>query len=81
MSKTVYEVKVVSGKYIDREGKEKLRYTQIGSVIDTRNGLMLKLSAFPVTDEHWNGWAYLNTPLPKDSAPPKRTESEDDIPF
>jgi hypothetical protein len=81
MSKTVYEVKVVSGKYTDKEGKEKLRYTQIGSVIDTKNGLMLKLTAYPVTDEHWTGWAYLNTPKPRDDAPPKRREQDDDIDF
>lgn len=58
-----YEVVAVTGKYQDRDGNEKSRYMTIGAVIETRNGLMLKLEASPVG---WDGWAYLNDPKPKD---------------
>ena len=38
MSKTQYEVSVISGKYTNKDGQEKNRYQRIGSVIETKNG-------------------------------------------
>lgn len=83
-----YEVVAVTGKYQDRDGNEKSRYMTIGAVIETRNGLMLKLEANPVG---WDGWAYLNEPKPKDGQQGQqrqtRTQSRqddsgfDDAPF
>lgn len=61
-----YEVTAVTGKYTDSTGKEKSRYQTLGSVIETKNGLMLKLEAVPVG---WDGWAYLNDPKPRDEQP------------
>ena len=58
-----FEVTAVTGKYTDNNGQEKSRYLNIGSVIETKNGLMLKLEAVPVG---WDGWAYLNEPRPRD---------------
>lgn len=60
-----YEVVAVTGKYTDREGNEKSRYVNIGAIIETRNGHMLKLEAVPVG---WDGWAYLNEPKERDQA-------------
>jgi hypothetical protein len=60
-----YEVTAVTGKYTDNSGKEKSRYLNIGSVIETKNGLMLKLEAVPVG---WDGWAYLNDPKPREES-------------
>ena len=58
-----YEVTAVTGKYTDSTGKEKSRYQTLGSVIETKNGLMLKLEAVPIG---WDGWAYLNDPKPRE---------------
>lgn len=91
MSKT-YEVTVVTGKYQDRDGKEKSRYMTIGAVLETKNGPMLKLEAVPVG---WDGWAYLNEPKEREgqqqaqrqqarqSAPPRDAgfDEGDSIPF
>lgn len=59
-----YEVTAVTGKYTDNNGTEKSRYQTLGSVIETKNGLMLKMESVPVG---WDGWAYLNDPKPRDS--------------
>lgn len=58
-----YEVTAVTGKYTDSTGKEKSRYQTLGSVLETKNGLMLKIESIPVG---WDGWAYLNEPKPRD---------------
>lgn len=64
-----YEVTAVTGKYTDRDGNEKSRYTKLGVVIESKNGLMLKCEAIPVG---WDGWAYLNEPKPRDGEQPQR---------
>jgi len=66
MSKLIKEISVISGKYKNKEGQEKNRYQRIGSIIDTKNGDMLKLDVIPLVDGGWNGWAYLNDPQQKD---------------
>lgn len=55
----LYKVSATSGKYTDKEGNEKNRYVDMGVVMETKNGPMLKLEAIPVG---WDGWAYLNEP-------------------
>ena len=77
MSK-LYEITVVSGKYKNKDGVEKSRYQNIGSVIETKNGPMLKLDSIPLPDGGWNGWAYLNTPKTKDD---QGFPKDDDIDF
>ena len=77
MSK-LYEITVVSGKYKNKDGVEKSRYQTIGSVIETKNGLMLKLDSIPLPDGGWNGWAYMNSPKPKDDY---KSQPIDDAPF
>jgi hypothetical protein len=64
MSKFKYEVTVTGGKYM-KDGVEKTKYFRIGSVIDTKNGLMLKLDNLPIIEGGWSGWAYLNEPREK----------------
>ena len=86
MSKLMYEVTVRTGTYTDKEGKEKGRYERIGSVIDTKNGAMLKLDSIPIVENGWSGWAYMNTPKPRDDVAPKQQRDEfnqkdQDIPF
>ena len=65
MSKFKYEVTVTGGKYM-KDGVEKTKYYRIGSIIDTKNGLMLKLDNLPIIEGGWSGWAYLNTPKTND---------------
>jgi hypothetical protein len=77
MSK-LYEITVVSGKYKNKDGVEKSRYINIGSVLETKNGPMLKLDTIPLMDGGWNGWAYLNTPKTKDD---QGFPKDDDIDF
>ena len=54
----VKEVTVVT-RYTDSQGNEKKRYHNVGVVMSTRNGDMLKLESLPIG---WDGWAYLNDP-------------------
>jgi len=65
MSKFKYEVTVTGGKYM-KDGVEKTKYYRIGSIIDTKNGLMLKLDNMPIIEGGWNGFAYLNEPRPRE---------------
>lgn len=66
MSKFKYEVTVTGGKYM-KDGVEKTKYYRIGSVIETKVGLMLKIDSIPVIEGGWNGFAYLNEPRPRDA--------------
>lgn len=84
MAKTVYEVVAVVGKYTNKDGQEKNRYQRLGSVVDTKSGLMLKMDLMPITEEGWSGWAYLSTPKPKEEkykGLPKDEDEGSDIPF
>jgi len=66
MAKTQYEISVITGKYTNKDGQEKNRYQRIGSVIETKNGPMLKIDSIPMVENGWSGWAYMNVPKPKD---------------
>lgn len=74
MSKVVKEISCVVGQYTNAAGQQKNRYQRIGSIINTRNGEMLKLDVIPLREGGWDGWAYLNDPKPRDIP-------EDDVPF
>lgn len=75
MAKVLKEVSVITGKYTNGQGQEKNRYTRIGSVIETKNGEMLKIDVTPVMEGGWSGWAYLNEPREK------KVPKDDDISF
>lgn len=81
MSKLMYEVSVVTGKYTNRDGEEKNRYLKIGSVIDTKNGPMLKIDCTPNVEGGWNGWAYMNPPREDEQDKPRRRKETNDIEF
>lgn len=55
----LFKVSATAGKYTDKDGNEKNRYVDMGVVMETKNGPMLKIEAVPVG---WDGWAYLNEP-------------------
>jgi hypothetical protein len=77
MSKVLKELSVITGEYKNAQGEKKNRYTRIGSIIDTKNGDMLKIDVIPMMEGGWSGWAYINDPKPKNDGFPK----DDDINF
>jgi hypothetical protein len=93
MSKVLKEIKVITGTYKNKNGEQKNRYSRIGSIIDTSKGPMLKIDSIPLKEGGWDGWAYLNDPMPQDDGgvpnphPQARRAGanfdnmEDDIPF
>lgn len=84
MSKVVKEISCIVGQYTNAQGEQKNRYQRIGSVINTKNGEMLKLDVIPLKDGGWDGWAYMNDPKPKEdrqpAAPRHDAFPDDDIP-
>jgi len=84
MSKVLKEVTATIGTYTNAQGEQKYRYQRIGSVIQTKNGPMLKLDVVPLKEGGWDGWAYLNDPKPKDDMPAARPMApayDDEVPF
>jgi hypothetical protein len=75
-----YEVTAVTGKYTDKNGNEKNRYTKVGVVLETKNGPMLKVEAIPVG---LDGWAYLNEPKEREQTQDsgRVADMNDDPPF
>lgn len=87
-----YKLKAMCGTY-KKDGVDKTRYIDIGSIIDGKNGgFVMKLDAVPTG---WDGWAILAEPEARPQggqqqrggqrrpAPPADPvgEMEDDIPF
>lgn len=76
MAKLLKELSVITGTYKNSQGQEKNRYTRIGSIIDTKNGEMVKIDVIPMMEGGWSGWCYANPPRPKDD-----NQKDDDINF
>jgi len=86
MSKLKKEVSCIIGTYTNAQGQSKNRYQRIGSIIETKNGEMLKIDVIPLKEGGWDGWAYLNDPKPQENLPrqPKGSgfsDMDSDIPF
>lgn len=81
MSRVLKEITIIAGQYTNKDGQKKNRYQRIGSVIETKNGEMLKLDQLPLIDGGWNGWAYINDPRQDDAPQQKRQANDDDAPF
>lgn len=69
MPKVTKEITVITGQYTNKDGQQKNRYQRIGSVIDTKNGEMLKIDVIPLKEGGWDGWAYMNEPRPREDQP------------
>ena len=80
MSRVLKEITIIAGQYKNKDGQTKNRYQRIGSIIETKNGDMLKLDQLPLIDGGWNGWAYINDPR-QDDAPKRRNDEDDSLPF
>lgn len=84
MSKVIKEISCITGSYTSANGEKKNRYSRIGSIIETRNGPMLKLDAVPLKEGGWDGWAYINDPRTDDKPAQERKAAkfdDDNIPF
>ena len=88
MSKILKEISAVVGEYTNKDGALKKRYVRIGSMIDTKNGPMLKLDVIPLKEGGWDGWAYINDPKPKEEYQQRQKpkgngfdDMNDDMPF
>ena len=53
MSKVSKEISCIVGEYRNSEGQTKKRYQRIGSIIETKNGPMLKLDSIPLREGGW----------------------------
>ena len=69
MAKLLNEITVITGTYTNAQGQQKNRYQRIGSIIDTKNGPMLKIDVVPLKEGGWDGWAYINEPRERDEQP------------
>lgn len=91
-----YDVVAAMGEYTDREGNTKVRWQNCGAVIETKNGLALKLESVPVGNQ-WEGWFKLfepngqkasskvnqgrDTEMQSHGVPHGGSDFDDDIPF
>lgn len=68
--KKTHDAVYAGEKYTDREGNEKTRYVNIGSLFTRDDGSMTaKLEAIPVG---FNGWINFYEPKPRDGEQPQR---------
>jgi hypothetical protein len=85
MSRISKEISCITGEYTNAAGERKKRYQRIGSIIETKNGPMLKLDNIPLREGGWDGWAYINDPKPQGEQPRRQSpgfdDMSDDVPF
>jgi hypothetical protein len=85
LSKVSKEISCIVGEYKNAQGQVKKRYQRIGSIIETKNGPMLKLDNIPLREGGWDGWAYINDPRqeeqPRRQSPQTFDDMSDDVPF
>lgn len=83
MSKIKKEISCIVGTYTNKDGQSKNRYQRIGSIIETKNGEMLKIDSIPMKEGGWDGWAYINDPRPQEERPKSRgfDDFQSDAPF
>ena len=72
MAKLINEITVITGTYTNAQGQQKNRYQRIGSIIETKNGPMLKIDVIPLKEGGWDGWAYINEPREREDQPQRR---------
>jgi len=81
MAAILKEISVITGQFTNGQGQTKNRYQRIGSIIDTKNGEMLKLDTIPLKEGGWDGWAFLNPPRPKEEKQNNFPKDDQDMDF
>ena len=88
MARIIYELNTIVGQYTNAAGEQKNRYQRIGSIIETKKGLMFKLDVMPFVAGGWEGWGYVNDSKPKEGEQPQQRSRvseappyDDDPPF
>jgi hypothetical protein len=77
--KKIKNIVVITGTYTNKDGAEKKRYQNIGSVfLDDNDNLKIKMDSMPLVDGGWNGWANCYDLEEKAN---KQEDRHDDIPF
>jgi hypothetical protein len=76
MAKLLNELTVITGTYTNSQGQQKNRYQRIGSIIETKNGPMLKIDVVPLKEGGWDGWAYINEPRERDEQPRQQRQPQ-----
>jgi hypothetical protein len=75
--KKKYDLVATIGKYKNRDGEEKKRYTNVGSVFEDDEGrISIKLDTIPVTPE-WSGWLSCYVPKGGDGQPNQHSQSSE----
>jgi hypothetical protein len=79
MAKKVFDAVAIVGKYTDRNGQEKKRYLNVGSVFENDKGEMsMKIEAIPAGQD-WNGWVSFYVPKERqDDRPADKPKAQDD---
>jgi len=82
-----YFIKAKGGEY-QKDGETKTQWLDIGVVIETQKGFMIKMNSIPVG---WDGVAFLSDPQQKPQGnrgnsararpAPKDGDMDDDVPF
>jgi hypothetical protein len=54
--KKIKVLKVITGKYTDKNGAEKKRYTTVGSLFEDGGNFKIKLDSIPLSEGGWSGW-------------------------
>ena len=89
MTKKTHDLAIKTGTYTNREGEEKGRYLNIGSILAHEDGgISVKLNCIPVGLTDWEGWVSAFPVKKKDDAEEYRQQSaptirefDDDLPF
>jgi hypothetical protein len=79
LSKVSKEISCIVGEYKNAQGQVKKRYQRIGSIIETKNGPMLKLDNIPLREGGWDGWAYINDPRQEEQPRRQSPQAFDDM--
>ena len=73
------QLKAKAGTYTNKQGEEKTRYVDVGVLLETGKGEMLKLEALPIG---FDGWIYFADLEKREVGQnPTATPVEQDIPF
>ena len=83
MTRVIGDVMFPGGKYI-KDGEEKTRWLKCGVLLETDNGMRLKIESMPVGVAPGEGWFSIFEPRDKPQAAaekPAQQAAEPDIPF